>query len=199
MVGPSRLKTLHPLQPFSLKTPSATSSSTSTLSSMKIKTLIHTLFYTHISRILRALSKAKSKIIQTFKENQAIHFILYPTKKLKKHRHKKTFFGSFRLHYNWCSSHVLPVPAPVLNRLPDSHLYNDSTWNSMISTEPKEEASDSQLSGYLQWLEEKPSEETEVNEIDKLADMFIASCHEKFLLEKVESYRRFQEMLARSV
>ncbi|GLT38660.1 hypothetical protein SLA2020_128920 [Shorea laevis] len=166
---------------------------------MKIKTLIHTLFYTHISRILRALSKAKSIIIQTFKENQAIHFILYPKKKLKKHRHKKIFFGSFRLHYNWCSSHVLPVPAPVLDGLPDSHQYYDSTWNSMISTEPKEEASDSQLSGYLQWLEEKQSEETEVNEIDKLADMFIASCHEKFLLEKVESYRRFQEMLARSV
>lgn len=94
---------------------------------------------------------------------------------------------------------MLPVPAPVLEGLPDSHLYYDSTWNSTISTEPNEEASESQLSGYLQWLEEKPSEETEVNEIDKLADMFIASCHEKFLLEKVESYRRFQEMLARSV
>jgi hypothetical protein len=29
--------------------------------------------------------------------------------------------------------------------------------------------------------------------------LFIASCHEKFILEKQESYRRFQEMMARSM
>ncbi|GLT96158.1 hypothetical protein SLE2022_138030 [Rubroshorea leprosula] len=181
--------------------PPSSSSSSSSLSSMKIKNLIQTLFRFHISRVVRALSKAKSIIIQTFKENQAIRFILYPTKKLKNHKHRKIYFGSFRLHYNWCSSHVVPVPPPiVLDRLPETHLYCDSTWNSVISTDQKcEDGTESQLSGYLEWLEDKSGEEIEVNEIDKLADMFIASCHEKFLLEKVESYRRFQEMLARSV
>lgn len=61
-----------------------------------------------------------------------------------------------------------------------------------------------QLSGYLHWLEEKKvhdnsTVEPDMNEIDKLADKFIANCHEKFRLEKQESYRRFQEMLARSM
>ncbi|KAE9466010.1 hypothetical protein C3L33_02086, partial [Rhododendron williamsianum] len=37
------------------------------------------------------------------------------------------------------------------------------------------------------------------DDIDRLADMFIANSHEKFRLEKQESNRRFQEMMARSV
>ena len=36
------------------------------------------------------------------------------------------------------------------------------------------------------------------DDIDKLADLFIASCHAKFILEKQESARRFKEMLERS-
>lgn len=80
----------------------------------------------------------------------------------------------------------------------------------MISTEEKcgghdQNSGEAQLSGYLQWLEENKvheksmdTTEADANEIDKLADLFIASCHEKFMLEKQESYRRFQEMLARS-
>ncbi|KAJ4904897.1 hypothetical protein Rs2_18848 [Raphanus sativus] len=68
---------------------------------------------------------------------------------------------------------------------------------------------ESQLSGYLEWLEHKKVDDLEENrdvgeadddnDIDHLADMFIANCHEKFLLEKVESYRRSQEMLERSL
>lgn len=66
----------------------------------------------------------------------------------------------------------------------------------------------SQLSSYLKQLEDdkaKDGKEEEegkemkmMNEIDKLADMFIAYSHEKFMLEKVDSYRRFQEMLKTS-
>lgn len=65
----------------------------------------------------------------------------------------------------------------------------------------EEQDDDDELSRYLKWLEEKGNREQEssCNEIDKLADMFIANCHEKFRLEKQESYRRFQEMMARSV
>jgi hypothetical protein len=36
------------------------------------------------------------------------------------------------------------------------------------------------------------------NDIDRLAERFIARCHERFMLEKQASFRRFQEMLARS-
>ncbi|KAK9290766.1 hypothetical protein L1049_008942 [Liquidambar formosana] len=187
MVSPSHLKPLQSLHVFSMKP-----SPSSTLSSMKIKTMIHTLVFSHVCRMARALTKAKSILIEILKDIQLIHFT-YP---LKKNKHKKKMFGSFRLHYNWCSSHVLPVPS--------SRFYYDSTWNSIISTEQCEEGGESQLSGYLHWLEEKvhdksSTSEADSNEIDKLADMFIANCHEKFRLEKQESYRRFQEMMARSV
>jgi len=193
---PSFLKTLHPLQVFSTKSPS------STLTSMKIKTLIHTLIISHVCRIIRALSKAKSILVEILKENQPLHFI-FPTKNSKrKNRSRKIFLGSFRLHYNWCSSHVLPVSEPVLNGFSTSHFYYDSTWNSIITNEQYEDNTESQLSGYLHWLEEKVDDEDSSGtekDINRLADLFIASCHEKFILEKQESYRRFQEMMARSM
>ncbi|KAJ6870499.1 hypothetical protein NC652_036215 [Populus alba x Populus x berolinensis] len=195
--SPSYLRNLHPLQVFSKKPPS------STLSSMKIKTLIHTLIISHVCRIVRALSKAKSVVIEILKENQHLHFFISPTKNSKKKQmHRKIFLGSFRLHYNWCSSHVLPVPEPVLDGFSSSHFYYDSTWNSKITNEQCEDSTESQLSGYLHWLDEKVGDEgpngTE-KDINRLADLFIANCHEKFILEKQESYRRFQAMMARSM
>jgi hypothetical protein len=182
-------------------------SPSSALSFTKIKTLIHKLIFSHVCRIARALSKAKTVLVEVVKEIQPVHF-MYPSqnKNKNKNKNKKLLFGSFRLHYNWCSSHVVPVPAPVLG---ETHLYYDSTWNSVLSTEQTGEATaasasagdSSQLSGYLQWLEEKVDDNSdkEVNDIDKLAEMFIASSHEKFQLEKQESARRFQEMMARSM
>ncbi|KAJ1396030.1 hypothetical protein SESBI_32859 [Sesbania bispinosa] len=90
----------------------------------------------------------------------------------------------------------------VYKGLFDAHLCHDND-------EQGEDCPDSQLAGYLRWLEEKKvqdgdnkgttNDEQEINEIDMLAEMFIANCHEKFKLEKQESDRRFQEMLARSM
>ncbi|XP_028790014.1 uncharacterized protein LOC114746004 [Neltuma alba] len=204
MFSPSRHKTLHPLHQASyLK------SSSSSLSSMKLKSLIHTLIVSRICRIIRALSKVKTIIVEILRDNQSINF----NPRHKKHytRNKKIILGSFRLHYNWCSSkssHVLPVPTHIFQELPSSaaaNSYYGSSWN--LSCEQQlqgdgEECPDSQLAGYLQWLEDKGTEEEskrEINEIDVLAEMFIANCHEKFKLEKQESDRRFQEMLARSM
>ncbi|KAG5243788.1 DNA-binding protein [Salix suchowensis] len=193
----SGLKILHPLQVFSTKSPS------STLSSMKIKTLLHTLIISHVGRIIRALSKAKSILIEILKENQPINFISTPKSTKRKNRSRKIFLGSFRLHYNWCSSHVLPVSEPVLDGFSASHFYYDSTWNSVVPNEKHEHSTDqSQLSGYLHWLEQKVDDEDSTGtekDINRLADLFIASCHEKFKLEKQESYRRFQDMMARSM
>ncbi|XP_022134094.1 uncharacterized protein LOC111006449 [Momordica charantia] len=193
MVGPSSPKILPSLQIFSVK-----SSSSSTLIFVKFKTFLHTLVFSHLCRLTRAISRAKSTVVHIVKES-------YHSKNKSKN---KIFFGSFRLHYNWCSSHVMPVPAPVL----EGHFYYDSTWNSLISEDELRKGvggtvDSPQLSGYLQWLEERKiggnnlrgESEGEMNEIDKLAEMFIASCHEKFRLEKQESYRRFQEMMARSM
>ncbi|KAK7259512.1 hypothetical protein RIF29_25121 [Crotalaria pallida] len=205
MCSPSHLKTMHPLQVFSLKSSSSWSSpnSSSTLSSMKLKNLIHTLIVSHMYRIYRALTKVKDVIIEILKDNNStIHFPYLSQRKHYNNKRKKLILGSFRLHYNWCSSkssHVLPVPQPVYEGL-------SSTTTTHLQGE---DCPESQLAGYLRWLEEKKIEdgngkstttkEEEINEIDMLAEMFIANCHEKFKLEKQESDRRFQEMLARSI
>ncbi|XP_074307000.1 uncharacterized protein LOC141642185 [Silene latifolia] len=228
MVNPSHhknpLSSLHIFLTMNKTSPTtsstSTSSSSSSITTMKIKSVIHNLIFSHICRIIRALSKAKSVILEVFRENQLMY--LKQSKRKNKYR-KKILFGSFRLHYNWCSSssHVLPIPSPMFEGISTnpnsstSHIYYDSTWNSVYSTDDKNRGQDdcnvgdeddaSELSSYLQWLEEKGAkhgnlkdgEENNKNEIDKLADMFIADCHEKFRLEKIESYRRYQELIAR--
>ncbi|XP_010427689.1 PREDICTED: uncharacterized protein LOC104712480 [Camelina sativa] len=183
-----------------LKSSSTSSSSSSSSSSMKLKTLIQNLLTHPLYRFLRAVARAKSIFLEISKHNNNNNnkkrklMMFFPTKASKNQR--KIFFGSFRLHYNWCSSHVVPVPQPF--PFP------------AVSDIKGEEDEDSQLSGYLEWLEHKKVEDAEEirdvaahdheeDDIDRLADMFIANCHEKFLLEKVESYRRFQEMLERSL
>ncbi|XP_010555005.1 PREDICTED: uncharacterized protein LOC104824607 [Tarenaya hassleriana] len=110
-------------------------------------------------------------------------------------KHRNMLFGSSRLHYNWGSSHYY-VPAPDQDSLSNSAEFLNDDGDR-----------ESKLSGYLEWLEEKVIEDNYIDggeenvekDIDRLADKFIASCHEKFLLEKVESDRRFQEMMARSL
>ncbi|KAL0725475.1 hypothetical protein Bca4012_040074 [Brassica carinata] len=167
------------------------SSSSTSSPSMKLKTLIQNLLAHPLYRFLRAVSRAKSIFLEISKHNNKKRKLtmFYPRKASKNQR--KIFFGSFRLHYNWCSSDVVPVPQPFPFSVSDIN---------------GEEDDESQLSGYLEWLEHKKVDDLEeirdvgeVDDIDHLADMFIASSHEKFLLEKVESYRRFQEMLERSL
>ncbi|CAJ1967459.1 unnamed protein product [Sphenostylis stenocarpa] len=196
----SHLKTSHPVQLFSAIKPShdPPSPSSSALSSMKVKSLMHTLIVSHMCRIIRALSKLKAAIIQTLKKNQSnnIHLINHTNQKMT----KKIISGSFRLHYNWCSSkssQVFKVPSRVFQGLSNPGdaelLYEECHGNS-------------QLAGYLRWLEEKVCDDDEndnkgceANEIDMLAELFIADCHEKFRLEKQESDRMFHEMLARGM
>ncbi|KAH6767855.1 hypothetical protein C2S52_018838 [Perilla frutescens var. hirtella] len=155
---------------------------------MKLKTLLHTFIFSHIYRVARALSKAKSLITQLLKDMHLFHLVeLFP---LRRNKQKKLFFGSFRLHYNWCSSRTVPV------------VMQSYDWSSVVASSFRYDGTTAQDSGelskYLQWLEEKGDEDS-CNEIDRLADLFIANCHEKFRLEKQESYRRFQEMMARSI
>ncbi|KAL1196893.1 hypothetical protein V5N11_024698 [Cardamine amara subsp. amara] len=198
------------------------SSSSPSSSSMKLKALIQTLIISQVCRLIREISRASSILVRVLRKKQynlmSVSSLLYPKRASKKNKNN-ILFGSFRLHYNFCSSHVVPVSAPV--RLPEelylAHLQYDSPWDSMHSTESMDGRDDdgdedefqepSQLSNYLRQLEDKvkDGEEEEegkekmmMNEIDKLADKFIANCHEKFMLEKVDSYRRFQERLNRS-
>ncbi|XP_013609638.1 PREDICTED: uncharacterized protein LOC106316309 [Brassica oleracea var. oleracea] len=209
---------------FSMSSSQCSSSSSQKSSSVKLKSLIQILIITQVCRLIRKISRASSILVRVLRKKQynllSMSCSFYPKRTSKKQKNN-IFFGSFRLHYNFCSSHVVPVSAPV--RLPEelylAHLQYDSTWESMHSTEFIDGLGDdvgdeiqepSQLSSYLKQLEDdkakdgKEEEEEEeeegkemkmMNEIDKLADMFIAYSHEKFMLEKVDSYRRFQEML----
>lgn len=215
--GSSHPKILHhPLHSFSLKSPS----SSTQLASSKLKNVLQTFIFSQLYRIVRALAKAKSIVIQVLKDIQLLQFIQLSMKKSSKSLKTKLFVGSFRLHYNWCTPHVLPAPLPQLDHHRQGYYssndwYYDSSWNSATdipSTDSSEEfmvahqelhSSSSQLNGYLNWLEEREEyrhhHHHQVNDIDKLADMFIANSHEKFRLEKQESYRRFQEMMDRSI
>ncbi|XP_023752605.1 uncharacterized protein LOC111900968 [Lactuca sativa] len=181
---------------------SSSSSSSSLATSMKFKTLVHNFIFSHLCRFTRTYTKAKSIVINLFKETHLNNIKFLDPFILKRNKTKnknKVYFGSFRLHYNWCSSHVVPVTSLEMQDAFNNHVYYDSTWRSYVDHEMVLE---SQLTGYLHWLEEKNKGDggcDQINEIDRLADKFIANGHEKFMLEKQESYRRFQEMMARSV
>ncbi|CAM0950849.1 unnamed protein product [Alopecurus aequalis] len=108
------------------------------------------------------------------------------------------------------------TPTQYLNLLPDGAVpswsspmessrdegggayYYDSSWNTVIPADQLPQMMGG--SQYLVWPEEDGVEEEVAgcNDIDRLAERFIARCHERFMLEKQASFRRFQEMLARS-
>ncbi|KAJ4892147.1 Uncharacterized protein Rs2_31895 [Raphanus sativus] len=153
------------------------SSSSTTPTSMKLKTLFLNLITHSLYRLLQSLSRAKSIIIEISKHNKKRLFMMMFYLKTSSINQRKVFFGS--------SSHVV---VPVAN--PFSISFH------------ADEDEDVHESEHLEWLEEEVDDDHHIVgdvDIDHLADMFIASCHEKFLLEKVESYRRYQEMLERSL
>ncbi|GAB2266921.1 hypothetical protein Dimus_001910 [Dionaea muscipula] len=204
---------------------SSSSSSTMKLKSM-IHNLIFSRIHRLLRSFSKATRSVFFEIVREYQFNSFKDSHLLAKRSSKNHNNK-VLFDSFRLHYNWCSSstpsssssssHVLPIPSPVANGIAKAMKAQSRSHHDSITTSnpappgnkvvEKEEAED--LSSYLQWLEEKghgnlekekeEEVEEEVNEIDRLADLFIASCHEKFRLEKIESYRRYQEMLARGV
>ncbi|KAF2566271.1 hypothetical protein F2Q70_00026616 [Brassica cretica] len=136
---------------------------------MKLKTLIQNLLAHPLYRFLRAVSRAKSIFLEISKHNNKKRKLtmFYPRKASKNQR--KIFFGSFSV----------PVPQPLPFSVSDINGVEDD---------------ESQLSGYLEWLEHKKVDDLEEirdigevdddNDIDHFADMFIANCHKKFLLEK---------------
>ncbi|KAI4365450.1 hypothetical protein MLD38_021434 [Melastoma candidum] len=137
-----------------------------------------------------------------------------------KYRGKRSSSSSyFRFHGNWSSrSYVLPVPATVLAGLhPCSNRFMNANTKNCYSVqgsdhdeEGNEEFHDSQLDGYLEWLEQQHGEDQDrpwrndsstyiMSDIDMLAEKFIKEKYGMFILEKQESERMFQEMMARSL
>ncbi|XP_056158901.1 uncharacterized protein LOC130134924 [Syzygium oleosum] len=183
---------------------------------INIDTLMRGLVLPYLRMVVRSLvPKAKSFAVTIVKAKR--HLVVRPLEfpGLKRNRKKSLYGygGSYRFYFNWSSrSHVLPVPAPVLAGCYSSgRFYCNSARNSSRALyeglhQCKEEITgETELSRYLQWLEDKLFEDSGhgndniSNNIDKIAEMFIEMGHEKFILEKQESDRSFQEMMARSL
>ncbi|XP_042414853.1 uncharacterized protein LOC122003959 [Zingiber officinale] len=172
-----------------LNSPSQFTNSTS----LKIKIFIKSYVIQHVRHAVRA---TKSMFMELFHQKSTYIIKIH---KFCKHRRRS------KSHVHHSSSHIIPIPEPPCNSEEffdvSQCLYYDATWNSMISSEdmdgdpieppPVEEKN--------RGRNEKDNDNEGGNEIDRLAEKFIASCHEKFRLEKQESYRRYLEMLARSV
>ncbi|KAI3667460.1 hypothetical protein L6452_42518 [Arctium lappa] len=174
---------------FSIQLPSPSSTS------MKFKTLVQSFIFSKLSCVTVVLAKTKLILTEFVEETNLknIHILVPLMFKKNKNKNKnKLNLSSFKFYYNWSSSHLVPKSSIIY----DGYVSYDPMWDS-FEEEALSESSD--LSRYLHWLEEKNNGAYDINEIDNLADKFIANCHQKFILEKQESDRRFQEMMARSV
>ncbi|URD93600.1 hypothetical protein MUK42_13290 [Musa troglodytarum] len=180
----ARQHSVKPLQPFyGLGAESPCPSSTS----FKIRSLLK-------AYLLRHISHAKSMVTELLKKKKKKKAI-DSNRDFRLRKTTKKLFGFFKLQRSWSSSCVTPMPP----QLPISE-FDDST---VIFTEDSAGEAEPPLGGCLDWLEDDSEasggDTGEGSEIDRLAERFIARCHEKFRLEKQESYRRYQEMLARSI
>uniref|UniRef100_A0A0A8XPK8 Uncharacterized protein n=1 Tax=Arundo donax TaxID=35708 RepID=A0A0A8XPK8_ARUDO len=190
--------------------------------SPKISTILQSHVYPRVGYVFRALAKFKSLLLDALgktkrgasRPNSSKHAISYHSRSKK--RSKKP-------HFTWSGG--LSARAEELD-LDVNHVRSycyESTCNPVVPAPApagveggSDDGTAAEYCGYLCWLDEETPdemllvEEVEdvdgagagghgVNEIDRLAEKFIARCHAKFLLEKQESYRRYQEMIARSM
>lgn len=163
----------------------------------KIKSFLHTNILPHVTHFAYVLVDLKCMVFDLLTKKKSISKLPEYQKCVTTKQNKLVSF--IKLHLKWCPSHVTPITdSSQLYNYNYNYNFNSSVCDLMISSQEDccEEERETQ---YLQWLEESESAETDMNEIDRLAEEFIASCHEKFLLEKQESYRRYQEMMARSI
>ncbi|KAG8056277.1 hypothetical protein GUJ93_ZPchr0002g24496 [Zizania palustris] len=170
----------------------------------KIKHIIHAFVLKHGGRLAVALGGAKSLFLDLVNNSVRLR------NKIKRRKsNKRRLVGGSGGDGSVTMQLKLLLPTAVLSSSEVAVVqpydaaeitYYDSSWNTMIPAEQLPP-----ITGYLSWPEkeedenQQEDEEGGKNEIDLLADKFIARCHERFMLEKQESYRRFQEMLARSL
>uniref|UniRef100_A0A0D3H4J7 Uncharacterized protein n=1 Tax=Oryza barthii TaxID=65489 RepID=A0A0D3H4J7_9ORYZ len=163
---------------------------------VKIKHLLHAFVLKHGGRLAAALGGAKALLL-TIATRGSIAGLRNKIRRRRGRRNTKKPRSSYCFRPpEIAGGGVGPFDAELA--------YYDSSWNTMI---PAEEQLLRPITGYLSWPEQEAEEdddqgeeeEDEKNEIDRLADKFIERCHERFILEKQESYRRFHEMLARSL
>ncbi|KAM0878413.1 hypothetical protein ACQ4PT_034901 [Festuca glaucescens] len=196
--------------------------------SPKIDSILHSHIYPQVGHVFRAVAKFKALLIDVILNKKkkkrtaaagraAAGGYGYYGRSTKRSGSKKwasKIAGIVKMQFTASSS-----PARARHQLVyesrSSYCEYSAPW-SAAATEVEEVVvcdadDDATECGYLCWLEEeeRPGGEegavqddgdgdVAVNEIDRLAEKFIARFHAKFLLEKQESYRRYQEMIARS-
>ncbi|XP_062185112.1 uncharacterized protein LOC133888767 [Phragmites australis] len=187
--------------------------------SPKISTILQSHVYPRVGHVFRVLARFKSLLLDALgktksgerrRTSSSKHAISYRSRS-----EKRTKITSFmKPHLTWSGS-----SSAWAEELDANHVCScyESTWNAVVPAPAAVEGGrgdgTAEYCGYLCWLVEEVPDEVlvveeagedvdgvnGVNEIDRLAEKFIARCHAKFLLEKQESYRRYQEMMARSM
>ena len=205
--------------------------------SPKISTILQSHVYPRFGRVLRALARVKSALLDALgrtkwgarrrrrKQHTAIGCGRSKTKRTSRQQAATTSGGFAKRppHLTW-SGGLSPARTAAEATLDvNYHVYPcyDSAWSAVVVLAAAPggieggTATAGKYCGYLRWLEEEMPDEVVVveeddegeegacagggNEIDRLAEQFIARCRANFLLEKQESYDRCQEMIARSL
>ena len=187
--------------------------------SPKIDSILHSHIYPQVGHVFRAVAKFKALLVDVIlskKKRSGDGYGYYgrSTKRSGGKKRTSKIVGFVKMQFTASAS-----PARARHQLDyatsrSSYCEYSAAWNSVVPAAPaageEEEVvgvcEETAECGYLCWLEEEErpgGEEGDgdmaVNEIDRLAEKFIARFHAKFLLEKQESYRRHQEMIARSI
>ena len=197
--------------------------------SPKISTILQSHVYPRVGRVLRALARFKSLLLDALgetkrgaraKKRRAIR-CRSRSSSSRKRRSKQVASAFMKPHLAWSGGLSPARGAAALDA--SYHVYPclESAWNAVVPVPAGtagggEDGAAAEYCGYLRWLEEEMPDEVLVveeeeedgdgdgdgdgNEIDMLAEKFIARCRANFLLEKQESYdRRCQEIIARSI
>ncbi|XP_051219521.1 uncharacterized protein [Lolium perenne] len=189
--------------------------------SPKIDSILHSHIYPQVGHVFRAVAKFKALLVDVILNKKkrtaaagrsaAAGGYGRSTKRSGGKKRASKIAGLVKMQFTASSS-----PAGARRQLDYATSREYSAPWSAAATEVEEAVQvcdDATECGYLCWLEEeeRPAGEegavqddgddgdVAVNEIDRLAEKFIARFHAKFLLEKQESYRRYQEMIARSI
>jgi hypothetical protein len=177
--------------------------------SPKISSILQSHVYPRVGRVFRALARFKSLLLGKSSSKSGV-----PWSAGSRAKHAAAIGYRATTKRSKIASFVKPPPphssSGGSSLAPAKASHGSARWNVVTAPAP---AGADEYCGYLRWLEEEGDTPDEVlvveeeededvdgsNEIDRLAEKFIARCHAKFLLEKQESYRRYQEMMARSV
>ncbi|KAG2642519.1 uncharacterized protein LOC120695245 [Panicum virgatum] len=185
---------------------------------LRIRRLVRAFVSKHVvGRVAAAMDGARAVLLDLLsKKAGAVELSRKIVKRKRRGRDKDPpciCGGCVEVHLNllppsWSSS---SSSWPETTAVPEPHeavlhyySYYDPTWNTVIPAELQLQP----IARYLEWHDEERQMEDDdddkedgdsCHEIDNLAERFIARCHERFMLEKQESYRRYQEMLARSL